>query len=186
MRQLQAVEPFVPVYNRWTALYLWVDGQNDAALAILNALPPDAPNRVTDIAMIYASMGRYSEAADMLEKAPPGNNTPEIVKEAARLLRMAPASAPIPSSLPRLGTLDWVYLYAGAAERAIETNEYGIKSGFAGAAGLPLIWHSSYAPVRKAERFKAYVRALGLVDYWRAKGWPDLCHPVGADDFACE
>ncbi|HYK78706.1 MAG TPA: hypothetical protein VEU95_03720 [Micropepsaceae bacterium] len=185
MRQLHAVEPFVPAYNRWTALYLWVDGQNDAALVVLNASPPDAPNRVTDIAMIYASMGRYSEAADMLEKAPPGNNTAEIVKEAARLLRMAPASAPIPSNLPRLGTLDWVYLYAGAPERAIETYEYGLKSGFAGAAGLPLIWHSSYAPVRKTERFKAYVRALGLVDYWRAKGWPQWCHPTTRDDFAC-
>ena len=22
--------------------------------------------------------------------------------------------------------------------------------------------------------------------YWRARGWPDHCHPVGTDDFACE
>jgi hypothetical protein len=29
------------------------------------------------------------------------------------------------------------------------------------------------------------VRKAGMVEYWRAKGWPDLCHPVGADDFAC-
>jgi tetratricopeptide (TPR) repeat protein len=187
MRQLQAVEPFVPVFNRYTALYLWVEGQNDAALAILNAMPPDAPNRVNDLAMVYASMGRYREAANMLEKAASGtgNNTPEMVKEAARLLRMAPANVPVPSSLPRLNTLDWVYLYAGAPERAIETNEYGLKSGFAGAANLPLMWHASYAPVRKTDRFKAYVRALGLVDYWRAKGWPQWCHPTTGDDFAC-
>jgi hypothetical protein len=39
--------------------------------------------------------------------------------------------------------------------------------------------------VRKTERFKTLVRAAGLVDYWKARGWPDLCHPVGADDFAC-
>ena len=185
MRQLQAVEPFVPIFNRWTALYLWVDGQTDAALALINASPPDAPNRSADLAMIYASMGRYSEAADLLEKAPPGNNTPEMFKEAARLLRMAPVAAPVPSRLQRLGTLDWVYLYAGAPERAIETNEYGLKSGFAGAAGIPLIWHASYAPLRKTERFKAYVRALGLVDYWKAKGWPPQCHALGADDFVC-
>jgi len=41
------------------------------------------------------------------------------------------------------------------------------------------------APVRKTERFKAYVRKMGFVDYWRAKGWPDLCHPTTMDDFAC-
>jgi len=22
--------------------------------------------------------------------------------------------------------------------------------------------------------------------YWRERGWPDLCHPVSADDFVCE
>ena len=43
-----------------------------------------------------------------------------------------------------------------------------------------------YAPVRKTERFKAFVRNAGLVDYWRAKGWPDLCRPMGADDFVCD
>ena len=26
----------------------------------------------------------------------------------------------------------------------------------------------------------------GLVDYWRARGWPDLCRPMGADDFVCD
>jgi hypothetical protein len=60
------------------------------------------------------------------------------------------------------------------------------------------LWHPSYAPARKTERFKAFARNAGLVDYWRAKGWPEFCRPVtperasakagpmGADDFACE
>jgi tetratricopeptide (TPR) repeat protein len=163
-----------------------VDGQNDAAIAILNALPPDANNRVTYLAMIYASMGRYGEAADMLEKAPPGNGAVATLKDAARLLRTAPSHVAAPQSLPRLGALDWVYLYVGAPERALERYEYQLKSGFSGAAALPLIWHASYAPVRKTERFKKYVRDAGMVTYWRAKGWPDLCHPTTGDDFVCE
>jgi hypothetical protein len=32
----------------------------------------------------------------------------------------------------------------------------------------------------------AVVRKIGLVDYWRAREWPDLCCPAGADDFVCE
>ena len=39
---------------------------------------------------------------------------------------------------------------------------------------------------RKTERFKALMRANGMLDYWRAKGWPDLCRPVGAADFVCD
>jgi hypothetical protein len=25
-----------------------------------------------------------------------------------------------------------------------------------------------------------------LVEYWRAKGWPQFCHPTTGDDFVCE
>jgi hypothetical protein len=45
---------------------------------------------------------------------------------------------------------------------------------------------TSFAPVRKTDRFKRLVHAYGIVDYWRARGWPDLCRPVGADDFECD
>lgn len=34
-------------------------------------------------------------------------------------------------------------------------------------------------------RAKEMLRRFGFVDYWREKGWPSLCHPVGADDFEC-
>ena len=37
-----------------------------------------------------------------------------------------------------------------------------------------------------AAAFKRVARDLGLVDYWRARGWPAQCHPAGTDDFACE
>jgi adenylate cyclase len=40
--------------------------------------------------------------------------------------------------------------------------------------------------VRKTDRFKKVARGLGLVEYWRARGWPPQCRPVGADDFACD
>jgi hypothetical protein len=30
------------------------------------------------------------------------------------------------------------------------------------------------------------MRKSGFVEYWRAKGWPEFCHPVAADDFVCD
>ncbi len=47
------------------------------------------------------------------------------------------------------------------------------------------LWAPPYSGVRKTERFKAFVRKAGFVDYWRARGWPDLCHPTTGDDFEC-
>jgi hypothetical protein len=46
--------------------------------------------------------------------------------------------------------------------------------------------YPSFATSRKTERFKSLVRRMGLVDYWRAHGWPDLCRPTSGDDFACD
>lgn len=48
------------------------------------------------------------------------------------------------------------------------------------------IWTPDAATIRKTERFKGFARASGLVAAWRANGWPDLCRPVGTDDFVCD
>lgn len=46
------------------------------------------------------------------------------------------------------------------------------------------IW--SNPRLRREPEFKALLRDLGLVDYWRSSGrWADFCRPVGADDFEC-
>ena len=55
--------------------------------------------------------------------------------------------------------------------------------------GDPLITAVSNAAfmdgVRTHQRYKQLVTQLGLVDYWRARGWPDYCHPVSDYDFEC-
>lgn len=33
--------------------------------------------------------------------------------------------------------------------------------------------------------FKAFLRRIGLVDYWQANGWRSICRPRGVDDFEC-
>ena len=184
-QRLQALEPFVPVFSVFTAQVLWLNGQNDAAIAILKALPPDAAFRAFSLAEFYAAAGRYGEAADALLMTRPGIYLPGIVETAARLLRTAPAQAAAPQSLPRLGIFSFVYLYVGAPERALEPVEDSVEGGGSG-AGAIFLWHSSTAALRKTERFKALVRNAGFVDYWRTRGWPDLCRPVGADDFVCD
>jgi hypothetical protein len=53
-------------------------------------------------------------------------------------------------------------------------------------AVLQTLWNAEDGEQRSTERFKTLVRQFGLVDYWREHGWPDLCRPVGTDDFICD
>jgi len=39
--------------------------------------------------------------------------------------------------------------------------------------------------LRRSPRFKQMVTNMGLPDFWREHGWPDLCQPVGDSDFKC-
>jgi adenylate cyclase len=53
-------------------------------------------------------------------------------------------------------------------------------------AGLFKVWFPVMKNVRQLPRFKEHMREIGLVDYWKQYGWPDLCRPVGDDDFVCD
>jgi hypothetical protein len=81
-----------------------------------------------------------------------------------------------------LGRYAFIYLHIGAPERALDYYEQSQR----GAQEISLLWHPSYAQLRKLERFKKIVRDAGLVDYWREPGWPEFCHPTTGDDFVCE
>ena len=186
MRQLlQQLEPFVPIFNAVTASVLWENGQNDIAIAMFKDMPQGRVGRAGELARIYAAAGRYSEAVDSILEIPPGNYLPGTVEEAARLLRKAPAIAASPQSLPRLGYLGFVYLYVGAPDRILDFHDGSVAAGYSVPGTTAWLWHPSYAPVRKTERFKAFVQSAGLVDYWRVKGWPEFCRPMADDDFVC-
>jgi len=183
-QQALALDPFVPVYNRNVAVMLWLNGRSEAALAMLKPMAKDS-DRAYRLSMFYASEGHYAEAADALLEAPPGSYPQPVLDEAVRLLRAAPSPAALPKEVKDLGEFDFVYVYLGAPERALDFEERNVEAGRVSALGSADFFHPSFAQVRKSPRFKAYLMKTGLVEYWRAKGWPEFCHPVGADNFEC-
>jgi hypothetical protein len=161
------------------------NGQIDASIPILER---DSRNgggeRNNSLAEAYAIKGRFADAADTLLRI-----TQQIdrrsVENAARLIRSAPSKTDEPAKLPTLDAeLGFVYAYIGAPERMLEYPEKAAKEGNFGP--IAVVWRPTAAPLRKTERFKALMRKAGLVDYWRTRGWPDLCRPMGADDFVCD
>jgi TolB-like protein/tetratricopeptide (TPR) repeat protein len=180
-KQLRELEPLVPVYETNSAMILWVNGQDEQAIAAYKE--QDFP---LGLAWIYASEGRYSEAADEILKLPAGGYPKGSVETAARLMRTAPAKTASLESLPSLGALDFVYLYVGAPERVLDWHESRVEAHLWTSNTYAQLWHPAYAPVRRTERFKALMRKSGIADYWRAEGWPPFCHPTSGEDFACE
>jgi tetratricopeptide (TPR) repeat protein len=194
--KLRTLEPFVPVYNYISAAIMLNNGQSQAAIAILKELPAgdgggnQGPRFVT-LARAYAAEGRYAEAADTLLAIPQADQqSRQSIEEAARLLRNAPAKVSKPAALPELdfaqGELGFVYVYVGAPDRVLDVPERLLAADRLPVQAVRYLWAPEFAPVRKTERFKAFARKTKLVEYWRASGWADKCHPLGADDFACE
>src|SRR6185503_2636283 len=185
--QAHALEPSVPTFAIYVALAMAHNGQSAAAIRILEAIPADPSlnyARNIRLAHDYATVGRYKDAADTLLLITDGVVSRSSVEAAAQLLRQAPMKVAAPEALPVLeGGLAFVYAYVGALDRVFEYPERDLEIN-----SLPggILWHPEYAPLRKTERFKAFVRKGGLPPYWREHGWPDLCRPVGSDDFVCD
>jgi tetratricopeptide (TPR) repeat protein len=179
---LQAIEQSIINYTADTAEIYWLDGNTEKAVAMLE---PFRPGRTLELALVEASAGRYREAAAAIREMQPSSYPPGMTEAAATMLESAPAKAAAPAALPRLGNLSFAFMHVGAPERVLEFYEDEIKGNYFQPISTTWFWHPTYAAVRKTERFKKVVRDLGLVEYWRARGWPAQCHPVGANDFAC-
>ena len=181
----------MPVYNVFTAEAMQLNGDISGGAAMLASLPADGPvgaQRNGYLALAYAAQGRYAQAADTILLTTPDQAVIPMaaVKQAADILRKAPArvasSGPTPASQ---SVLSFVYAFAGAPEKFLDASERSVTAGSTLTVGNWTEWHPALAAARKTERFKALMRKMGLVDYWRATGWPDLCHPTSGDDFVC-
>ena len=180
-KQLQALEPFVPVYQAITARIMFAGGDYDAYIPQSSNF---AAGGILSLASAesLAAKGRFKDAADVLQGA---QGLGPTAGPAIALLRSAPAKADL-NGIPELRPqLRFIYNYVGAPERYLDAYEDELKIGYVGPGNNVFLWTPVYAPVRKTARFKDYVRAAGIVDYWRAKGWPPQCHPTTGDDFEC-
>jgi tetratricopeptide (TPR) repeat protein len=184
--RVRTLEPLSALYTTGYAISLINNGRNAEALMLLQENARTV-GFIGTLAESYAIAGRYSDAADALLRSDTSLVDRSSLEHAAQFIRAAPAKVANPRSLPQLeAELGFVYAFIGAMDRYMEWPERALQIGFPADNTTKGLWRPYLAPLRKTERFKTYVRKAGLVDYWKARGWPDLCKPVGADDFACD
>ncbi|MFT5139946.1 MAG: TolB-like protein/Flp pilus assembly protein TadD [Rhodothermales bacterium] len=79
--------------------------------------------------------------------------------------------------------------YFGAFEEIFQVEARRLDSGN---TSEPLndmgifFWSPQLEPLRQMPEFKELATELGLVKLWKSRGWPDMCRPVGDDDFECD
>jgi TolB-like protein/DNA-binding SARP family transcriptional activator len=183
-RHLMGLEPFVLMYTSTIPDLLWING--DVETAISNMTVTRSPVDLSYLAKIYAGQGRRADALNTLNEIPAQTYPKGLLQTAVRLMDAHDADTSSLRSIRLPRRLNFVYITAGAPEQALDLFERDAAAGYISPNLMVDLWTPIYASVRKTERFKAFARNAGLVDYWRAKGWPDFCHATTADDFACE
>lgn len=53
------------------------------------------------------------------------------------------------------------------------------------ALGTQMIWLPQFGDLRTTAPFRDFLRDFGFVEYWQEFGWPELCRPIGSDEFEC-
>ena len=180
---LQSGEQFIINYTADTAEIYWLDGDTAKAIAMLQ---PFRPGRTLELAIVLAASGRYQESAVALREMPATNYPPGMLDAAAKILESAPTKVASPASLQRVGNLSFAHMHVGAPERVLDFYEDEVRGNYFQPISATWFWHPTYEGVRKTGRFKGIVRDLGFVDYWRARGWPAQCRPMGAVNFVCD
>ena len=73
---------------------------------------------------------------------------------------------------------------SGMAMAMSPLSEDGQELATSGVAAL--FYDIHYPRYRASAWFRTWARGTGILDYWQTHGFPDICRPVGPDDFECD
>ncbi len=141
---------------------------------------------IGDAFWVWIRLGRGDVGPGYEELVVPDNTFAEFAEllddpvEALALLNRL-AADPENQTPASLGTLAVWAAYFGDSQLALRllreaTSDYGLL--------IFLAWLPVFDDVRQLPGFKEHLIDIGLVDYWRATDWPDVCRPSGTD-FEC-
>ena len=83
-------------------------------------------------------------------------------------------------SEPELGNLSLTHLYLWLGDYdSVATSDDRVTTNI-------VAWDRYPASFRNSPGMKLKLEKIGATAYWRAKGFPPQCHPLGANDFRCD
>jgi TolB-like protein/Tfp pilus assembly protein PilF len=183
------LDPTNAALRIWVALQLGADGEFESALTAVAKAEELGAVKFADVygGMIHFAKGdrpgaverwkRYFEAQGIRTGAP------QLLVEAVTDPRKRPAALAVIDDLPPDEFVFFSSIVLADADRAA-----GVVHDLDRGTDVMdnVIWWDLARPVRQTAGFRRLVRAVGLEQLWRARGWPDKCRPKGAGDFVCD
>lgn len=193
MRRALELDPLSPVINLSAALTLIgarLDKTAAEELAGRAARLGAAPRFKVGLVLVHMATGDAPAARALV---PDGSLEAAVIdavidpaRKDAALTRLAAAPPGSRRVHHLLQSQTGSYIYLGEIDAAHDAARRSIadRSLFP-ADFLALDASPHFARFRADPRFQDLVRDAGLLDYWRAVAWPDLCRPQG-DGVACD
>jgi len=191
-RELVAMEPLVAVFlNRLTDVAVKLDREDlmEEVEAAALAVDPTYQYTLSARFRMALSHGRLAQARELIDQA--YANQPEVIAGSWVLFRWSQGEPAISDEFARdqiLGSYSWEGPQFAALKGDRELLFQALESRRDADKSYTL--YSMLEPPMAARfladpRAKPLLRNAGFVDYWRVKGWPTLCRPLGEDDFEC-
>jgi TolB-like protein len=159
-------------------------GDNDSPfaqflLASHSASIGDYAHGASQFAKAEIALGTKLQAAD-LEAIYRGSYQGEAQRLAAlKIVGAHPGDDWIPTFLMQLGE-------PARSFAVFEQGKSGLSDGYLNWLWQPEAWSRK---ARQDPSFQGFAKRMGMVDYWKRYGWPDLCKPapeLGPDTFTCQ
>jgi adenylate cyclase len=192
--KLVTLEPYVR--NFWSKVFFSAIGLDrrdrvlDAA-AHIRAIEPRNWRGVSDDLALQLAWGRIPQAQQSLAAA--ARRDPETMADDVLLMRWATRQPGVDEAAVQRalaytpGTDPLVYMaLRGEADALFALVEDDTQDQAVRQQLFRVLRQVPARPLLADPRAKKLLRDYGFEAYWREKGWPAPCHPLGDDDFACD
>ncbi|MDX1459871.1 MAG: hypothetical protein R3348_02330, partial [Xanthomonadales bacterium] len=176
----------------WLARALYYSGETEAARALATrAVELGRWAGFVPLSQIHLDAGEFEATRDLLEiiQYRPLREAFEYVIEARMNPGRKAQALEITEQINARGedparfVAAAVYTHLAEADKLFDILPQAIPRD---ATVYTVLWTPMAKPIRQHPRMKTFAAEHGLMEVWQARGWPDLCRPVGDDDFECD
>ena len=186
---LRQEDPLIPLYEVLQAIFVWQIEQSELTMQKVKRLFEEYPEfRRTALRTLVGFMFRTNRKEELKQLVADCDSCSAKLKE--RVLGMIEAvDKKTPDEIFEEYKDDFFvgysFFYAiGGKELALKAFQYnGLREDIP--QQLVVFPWSVVSVIGREPEFKDITRQMGLVDYWRSRGWPTHCRPLEGNDFEC-
>ena len=187
--QAKEIDPLNELYNLWAAFLRWQGDQTEQTIkpleSIFRRLPQYREIALRIIINYRASTGEFDKARDLIEAC---RSCSQALRTKALAMLDAASVEPIDKLFDQYkdaNIMGYQFLYAiGGADVTLDAFRYYGVDANRRLVFFTVPWTLASA-LSQDERFSEIADDMGLVNYWRTRGWPDNCIPATDGRITC-